>query len=119
GFGLLVGAPRPVRRGTSLSARAVAAALRVVGQSAAACVRFWHPLALATLNESPAIAAARPFAAVLRRAFFAGAAAARFVLSAVPLSALYTDDARSAIEAAGGAVGPGATPATLAPGGGR
>jgi hydroxysqualene dehydroxylase len=111
---LLVGALRLVRREASLSGRTVAAALRDVGQSAAACDRFWHPLALATLNESPTIAAARPFAAVLRRAFFAGAAAARFVLPAVPLSALYTDDARRAIEAAGGTVLTGATAATLA-----
>src|SRR5262249_13676051 len=57
--------------------------------------------------------AARPFAAVLRRAFFAGAAAARFALARVPLSELYTDDARHAIETAGGSVVTAAAVASL------
>src|SRR5207245_3046289 len=94
-------------------------ALADVGQSRAACERFWHPLAIATLNEAPEIAAAAPFAAVLRRAFFAGARAARFALAAVPLSELYTTDARHAIEAAGGTVATGAAVASLAPEGER
>jgi squalene-associated FAD-dependent desaturase len=116
---LLVGALRLVRREQALDGRTVAEALRDVGQSEAASARFWHPLALATLNESPVLAAARPFAAVLRRAFFAGAAAARFVLASVPLSELYTHDARRAIEAGGGTVCGGATVATLALADGR
>src|SRR5439155_636076 len=65
-------------------------------------------------NEAPEMAAAAPFAAVLRRAFFAGARAARFALAAVPLSELYTADARHAIEAAGGSVVTGAAVASLA-----
>src|SRR5207253_3420368 len=64
--------------------------------------------------EAPEMAAAAPFAAVLRRAFFAGARAARFALAAVPLSELYTADARHAIEAAGGSVVTGAAVASLA-----
>src|SRR5262249_36624345 len=47
-------------------------------------------------------------------AFFAGAAAARFALARVPLSELYTTDARRAVEDAGGTVATGATVASLA-----
>ncbi|HJQ85177.1 MAG TPA: hydroxysqualene dehydroxylase HpnE, partial [Candidatus Binatia bacterium] len=112
---LAVGALRLARRPDgALRERTVAEALADVGQSAAACERFWNPLAIATLNEDPALAAARPFAAVLRRAFFAGAAAARFAVARVPLSELYATDARRALEAAGGTVSTGATVASLA-----
>src|SRR5437773_11295199 len=111
---LFAGALRLAARGSALAGRTVAEALADVGQSRAACERFWHPLAIATLNEAPEIAAAAPFAAVLRRAFFAGARAARFALAAVPLSELYTADARHAIEAAGGSVVTGAAVASLA-----
>jgi squalene-associated FAD-dependent desaturase len=112
---LLAGAVRLVaRRAEALADRTVAEALAAAGQSTAACARFWHPLALATLNEAPELAAAAPFAAVLRRAFFAGARAARFVFSRVPLSELYTADARQGVEAAGGIVRTGATVVTLA-----
>jgi squalene-associated FAD-dependent desaturase len=110
---LFVGALRLVRREATLEGVTVAAALRDAGQSAAACERFWHPLAIATLNEVPERAAARPFAAVLRRGFLAGARAARFALARVPLSELYVDDARRTIETAGGAVVTGATIATV------
>ena len=112
---LLTGAVRLAARSSgSLSRTTVAEALAAVGQSPAACARFWHPLAIATLNELPGAAAAAPFAAVLRKAFFAGARAARFALSRVPLSELYTVDAQRAIERAGGTVRTGAAVATLA-----
>src|SRR5437016_3137755 len=109
-------AARPV---ASLREHTVAATLAMAGQSAAACARFWHPLAIATLNEAPEVAAAAPFAAVLRKAFFAGARAARFAVPRVPLSELYTADAQRALERAGGTVVTGAAVATLAldPGG--
>lgn len=106
-LGLAARGPRGVA-GTT-----VAAALAAVGQSAAACARFWHPLVIATLNEMPERAAAAPFAAVLRRLFFAGAPAARFGLARVPLSELYATDAHRAIEAAGGTVVTGATVASI------
>jgi squalene-associated FAD-dependent desaturase len=111
---LLAGALRLVRRGEELRGRTVAEALADVGQSAAARERFWNPLAIATLNEVPELAAAAPFAAVMRRAFFAGAEAARFVLARVPLSELYAEDARRAIEDAGGTIVTGAAVASLA-----
>src|SRR5207253_2744694 len=111
---LLVGAVRLAARPVaSLREHTVAAALAMAGQSAAACARFWHPLAIATLNEAPEVAAAAPFAAVLRKAFFAGARAARFGLARVPLSELYTIDARRTLEQAGGTVVTGAAVATL------
>src|SRR5438874_4035654 len=117
---LLVGAVRLAARPVaSLREHTVAAALAMAGQSAAACARFWHPLAIATLNEAPEVAAAAPFAAVLRKAFFTGARAARFAVPRVPLSELYTADAQRALERAGGTVVTGAAVATLAldPGG--
>jgi len=43
-------------------------------QPAAVRERFWHPLALATLNEDPAVASASLFRAVLVDAFFTRAA---------------------------------------------
>jgi len=112
---LLAGAVRlATRPPAALAGTTVAAALAAVGQPPSTRTRFWNPLAIATLNEVPEAAAAAPFAAVLRKAFFAGARAARFALATVPLSALYTDDARRVIENAGGIVRTGAVVATLA-----
>ena len=110
---LLAGAMRLVARRDRLAGMTVAGALAATGQSREACERFWRPLAIAVLNESPDLAAAPPFAAVLRRAFFAGGRAARFALANVPLSALYTEDARHVIERHGGSVRTGATVASL------
>jgi hypothetical protein len=61
-------------------------------------------MAVATLNEAPDRAAARPFVEVLARAFFGGRGDAQFVLPAVGLSELYTDDARRFVEARGGRI---------------
>jgi len=117
---LLIGAVRLAAGGPErLRHRTVAEALAAVGQSPAACARFWHPLAVATLNEAPAVAAAAPFVAVLRRGFFAGARAARFAFPRVPLSELYTADARRLVERRGGSVRTGAAVATLALAGDR
>ena len=92
------------RRDPRLSALTVAGALDGLGQSVAARRAFWHPVAIATLNEDPAIASADLLAEVMVRAFFAGKDAARFVLSKVGLSELYTTDARRFIEARGGRI---------------
>jgi len=111
---LLAGAVRLATRGEGWQGTTVAQALARLGQSSEARARFWHPLAIATLNEMPEAAAAAPFAAVVRRGFLAGARAARFALATVPLSELYTTDARRTVEEAGGAVLTGATVNTLA-----
>jgi squalene-associated FAD-dependent desaturase len=116
---VMAGALRLAARARALAGTTVSEALAAAGQPAAACARFWHPLAVATLNEAPERAAAAPFAAVVRRVFFAGARAARFATATVPLSALYTEDARRAIAAASGAVLTGATVAGLEVTGGR
>jgi squalene-associated FAD-dependent desaturase len=116
---LFAGALRLAARGRRrLAGETVAQALAAAGQSAAACERFWHPLAIATLNEAPEVAAAAPFVAVLRRGFFAGAKAARFVVARVPLSEVYTTDAHALIERAGGRVLMGAPVTGLALGAG-
>jgi uncharacterized protein with NAD-binding domain and iron-sulfur cluster len=65
-------------------------------------------------ERGPEVAAAAPFVAVLRRGFFAGAKAARFVVARVPLSEVYTTDARALIERAGGRVLTGAPVTALA-----
>src|SRR5207244_2261564 len=55
---LLAGALRLTARDRALAGRTVAQALADVGQSRAACERFWHQPAIATLNEPPETAAA-------------------------------------------------------------
>jgi squalene-associated FAD-dependent desaturase len=104
----LAGAVRilAMRRGGDprLAEFTVAQMLAHTGQSANACRSFWHPLAVATLNETPACAAAAPFAEVLARAFFGSRADAQFILPTVGLSDLYTTDAARYIERRGGRV---------------
>lgn len=92
------------RRDARLAKGTVAEVLTSLGQSAHAQASFWNPVAIATLNESPARAAAAPFAAVLARAFFGSRRDAQFILPAVGLSELYTGDARRYIEARGGSL---------------
>lgn len=92
------------RRDPRLGLWTVQEALIALGQSANARSSFWYPVAIATLNESPARAAAAPFVEVLARAFFRSRADSQFVLPKVGLSDLYTDDARAFIEARGGSV---------------
>lgn len=96
---------RRYRRGdASLAECTVAELLRELGQSAEAQASFWNPVAVATLNELPERAAARPFAAVLARAFFGTRRDAQFVLPSTDLSHLYTEAARDFIAARGGRV---------------
>ena len=92
------------RRDPRLATWTVAQLLNALGQSPNACASFWHPVAIATLNETPERAAAAPFTEVLARAFFGSRAASQFVLPAVGLSELYTDDARRFVEQCGGRV---------------
>ena len=111
-LGVLAGALRLLAAARDPAAT-VADALTAARQSPLARARFWTPLVVATLNEAPEIAAAAPFVAVMRRLFLAGAGAARLAVPRVPLSRLYTEDARRAIEAAGGAVRLGTAVQTL------
>jgi len=77
-------------------------------QSAQIKERFWYPMMIATLNESPEIASARMMKVVLREAFGSGPAGTRIGIARVGLSELYTVGARSFIEARGGEIRTGA-----------
>ena len=92
------------RRDPRLTQWTVEQTLISLGQSVNTRSSFWYPVAIATLNESPARAAAAPFAEVIARAFFRSRADSQFVLPKVGLSDLYTGDARAFIEARGGSV---------------
>jgi squalene-associated FAD-dependent desaturase len=65
---------------------------------------LWEPLALAALNQPPAVAAAPPFVRVLTEMFGGGRSAAAIVLPTLPLHLMYAEPARSWIEQRGGAV---------------
>jgi squalene-associated FAD-dependent desaturase len=75
-----------------------------LGQSERMKELFWHPLAIATLNENPRVASATMLKTVLRFAFFKRAADSRIGLARVGLGDLYTGAARDFIEKAGGSV---------------
>ena len=65
---------------------------------------LWHPLALAALNQSPAVAAARPFVRVLGELFGPRPDDAAVGLPVVPLDELYAVPAAALIERRGGRV---------------
>jgi squalene-associated FAD-dependent desaturase len=92
------------RRDPWLASVTVEEMLIALGQSPDARTCFWHPIAIATLNEAPGRAAAAPFVEVLARAFFGSRADSQFVLPRVGLSELYVDAARRFLEARGGRV---------------
>jgi squalene-associated FAD-dependent desaturase len=92
------------RRDPWLAGATVTALLARLGQSANACASFWHPVAIATLNERPERAAAAPFAEVLARAFLGARRDSEFVLPGVGLGDLYTGDARRYLEQRGGRI---------------
>lgn len=74
------------------------------GQSERARRHLWDLIAIAALNEDPAIASAAPFVTVLAQAFFERRDASRLGLSGVGLSDLYAPPAQRFIEARGGRV---------------
>jgi squalene-associated FAD-dependent desaturase len=65
---------------------------------------LWDPLAVAALNQSPAVAAAGPFVRVLAEMFGPDAADSALVLPTRPLHQMYAEPARAFIEARGGEV---------------
>jgi squalene-associated FAD-dependent desaturase len=73
-------------------------------QSDRARRHLWDLIAIATLNESPDIAAAGPFVEVLRQAFFSGPQDSQLAFAKVGLSDLYVHAARLYIESRGGKV---------------
>ena len=82
----------------------VAEFLNLTRQSLQARRTFWHPLAIATLNEQPELASAALLAEVMKRAFFSRRSDSAFLYPAVGLSELYCTAAREFIEKRGGVV---------------
>ena len=78
------------------------------GQTARLREMLWDPLALAALNQSPAVASAPPFARVLGEMFGSDPGGAAIALPTRPLEAMYAIPAREYIEANGGTVRTGA-----------
>ena len=74
------------------------------GQSERARRYLWDLIAIATLNEDPAIASAAPFVAVLSQAFFNDAQSSQLGFASVGLTDLYAHAARAYIEDRGGIV---------------
>lgn len=79
-----------------------------LGQSARIKQRFWYPMVVATLNQSPDIASARMLKVVLQQAFGGDSTSAQIGISRVGLSDLYTDGASDFIKSRGGDVQTGA-----------
>lgn len=77
----------------SLDGQTVAGWLASLGQSSEANERLWHPLSIATLNESPDRASAAMLLSVLRDGLFAGGIGSRLGLARVGLSELFADPA--------------------------
>ncbi|MBI4679368.1 MAG: FAD-dependent oxidoreductase [Elusimicrobia bacterium] len=75
-----------------------------LGQSRRIQDRLFDPLAMALLNEPPALASAAVVSQAFRELFMGGADAMRLGWSAAPLSELYAEPARAFIEARGGHV---------------
>jgi len=113
GARLLRGAPEAV---TGLT---VEQWLASQGQPPAIRARLWRPLALAALNEDPAVAAAEPFAAALRETFFQHASWSAIGIPRTGLSALYTTAAQEYIEQRGGRVLTGTSVTSVTVGRGR
>ncbi|HZM69562.1 MAG TPA: hydroxysqualene dehydroxylase HpnE [Candidatus Cryosericum sp.] len=82
----------------------VASWLAALGQSPETRRRLWDPLAIAVLNESPDLAAASGFAAVLHQALQGGGDRSGLGLSQVGLSDLYAEPAARFLKARGGEV---------------
>ncbi len=82
----------------------VSAWLAASGQSARLIEWLWRPLAIAALNQSPDVAAARLFVRVLGDLFGPNPTDAAIALPRVPLDELYALPAARAIEAGGGRV---------------
>ena len=89
---------------TRLETLTVVELMKQLRQGDAACRSFWYPLAIATLNEDPALASASLLAEVLKRAFFSRRSDSALVYSRVGLSELYCKAAAAFIERNGGVV---------------
>lgn len=87
-----------------LAGMTVAEFMDLSGQGERARNCFWYPLAIATLNEDPALASAALLAEVMKRAFFSRRGDSAFLYATVGLSDLYCEAARNFIERRDGVV---------------
>ena len=78
--------------------------LAAAGQSPELIRSFWEPLAVAVMNEHPAVASARVFLHSLQTAFLGSRGGGRLAFPAVGLSDLYVDAALRFISRHGGSV---------------
>lgn len=95
---------RAIKKAPSTSGQTVDRWLDELGQSQTIRERFWYPMIIATLNESPAVASARMLQRVLQEAFGGDRHNSSIGISSVGLSDLYTTGARAFIESRGGEV---------------
>lgn len=79
------------------------------GQTPRLIELLWEPLAVAALNQQIDVAAAAPFAAVLKQMFGPGARDASLALPVKPLDEMYALPAQAFLEKHGGAVKTGTT----------
>ena len=86
------------------AAETVSSWLASQGQSPELCQWLWNPLAVAALNQDPAVASAAPFVRVLGELFGPRPEDAAIGLATVPLDDLYAEPARRFVEARGGRV---------------
>jgi squalene-associated FAD-dependent desaturase len=103
----------------ALEAMSVSEWLDRLGQTNALKRWLWHPLAIATLNQSPDAAPASLLAAVLREGFMGRAGDSCLGVATVGLGDLYAEPARRHIEQRGGSVRTGTPAAGLAVSGDR
>ncbi|MGH9796538.1 MAG: hydroxysqualene dehydroxylase HpnE [Candidatus Polarisedimenticolia bacterium] len=96
--------PAAAGRGGVLDDLSVGEWLAALGQSPRSCERFWHPLAIAALNEEPERASAAMFLPVLREAFLRGPEGSRLGIPRVGLSQLYAEPAPHFLRARDGRV---------------
>lgn len=75
-----------------------------LGQTPGTRRAFWHPMAIATLNEDPRQASSALFEVVLRQVLQGGRPGSRLGLSQVPLSRLVDPAVRRYVEERGGRV---------------
>src|SRR5262245_18704108 len=83
--------------------------LTSLGQSETIKTRFWNPMVIATLNQSPDVASAQMLKIVLQQAFGGKSEDSHIGISRVGLSDLYADGASDFIKSRDGDVQTGAS----------
>ncbi|OGR82568.1 MAG: hypothetical protein A2636_04815 [Elusimicrobia bacterium RIFCSPHIGHO2_01_FULL_64_10] len=98
------GAARRWSRGKGFGGVTVTEWLKGLGQSESARTRFWEPIVIATLNESPDVAQADSLGVVLKEGFLSGRKKSRIGIAEAGLSEVVGPPSRKYIEERGGKV---------------